>query len=52
MFTVEIVVSQTEFFFLSYEKNIGLNTSRIALILCVIYGIDDNTFDRRLFRFA
>ena len=27
----------------------GLNTSRIALILRVIYGIDDNTFDRRLF---
>ena len=43
-------MSQTElFFFLSYEKNIGLNTCRIALILRVIYGIDDNTFDRRLF---
>ena len=27
----------------------GLDTSRIALILRVIYGIDDNTFDRRLF---
>ena len=46
MFTVEIVMSQTELFFLSYEKNIGLNTCRIALIILrVIYGIDDITFD-------
>ena len=48
MFTVETVMSQTKLFILSYEKKIQvLNRRKIVLILRVIYGINDNTFDKR-----
>ena len=43
MFTVETVVSQTKLFFSVMRKIKVLNARRIALILRVIYGIDDNT---------